>query len=88
MILVANVMAGLVQYLSAKLGLVNRSLNVLDYFTPFNEQSLNRADDDLGSGGPLLLPPQPGAPSGLVLVGGKDGSLYVLDRGHLGPVRK
>jgi hypothetical protein len=32
----------------------------------------------------LLIPPQPGAPSGLVLVGGKDGNLYVLDRGHLG----
>jgi len=67
-----------------KLGLANRSLSVLDYFTPFNEKSLDSRDDDLGSGGPLLLPPQPGAPSGLVLVGGKDGSLYVLDRGHLG----
>jgi hypothetical protein len=67
-----------------KLGLANRRLNVLDYFTPFNEQALNREDDDLGSGGPLLLPRQPGAPFGLVLVGGKDGSLYVLDRGHLG----
>ncbi|MGA3240411.1 MAG: pyrrolo-quinoline quinone [Bryobacteraceae bacterium] len=67
-----------------KLGLANRSLNVLDYFTPFNEKSLNRDDDDLGSGGPLLLPRQPGAPFGLALVGGKDGSLYVLDRGHLG----
>jgi hypothetical protein len=67
-----------------KLGLANRSLNVLDYFTPSNEKALNREDDDLGSGGPLLLPRQPGAPFGLVLVGGKDGSLYVLDRGHLG----
>ena len=67
-----------------KLGLANRSLNVLDYFTPFNEQALNREDDDLGSGGPVLLPRQPGAPFGLVLVGGKDGNLYVLDRGHLG----
>jgi len=67
-----------------KLGLANRSLNVLDYFTPFNEKVLNREDDDLGSGGPLLVPAQPGAPSGLALVGGKDGNLYVLDRGHLG----
>ena len=67
-----------------KLGLVNRSFNVLDYFTPFNEKDLNRQDHDLGSGGPLLLPPQPDAPSGLVLVGGKDGDLYVLERGHLG----
>jgi hypothetical protein len=67
-----------------KLGLANRSLSVLDYFTPFNEKSLDSRDDDLGSGGPLLLPRQPGAPFGLALVGGKDGSLYVLDRGHLG----
>ena len=67
-----------------KLGLANRSLNVLDYFTPFNEKLLNSRDDDLGSGGPLLLPRQTGMPFGLVLVGGKDGSLYVLDRGHLG----
>jgi hypothetical protein len=57
---------------------------VLDWFTPFNEQILNREDDDLGSGGPLLVPPQPGARHGLALVGGKDGSLFVLDRGHLG----
>jgi len=67
-----------------KLGLANHSLNVLDYFTPFNEKSLNREDDDLGSGGPMLLPPQRGASSGLVLVGGKDGNLYVLDRGRMG----
>jgi len=67
-----------------KLGLANRSLSVLDYFTPFNEKSLDSRDDDLGSGGPLLLSRQPGAPLGLALVGGKDGSLYVLDRGHLG----
>jgi len=71
-----------------KLGLANRSLNVLDYFTPFNEKALNREDDDLGSGGPLLLPPQSGAPNGLVLVGGKDGSLYVLDRSRLGKYRE
>jgi hypothetical protein len=67
-----------------KLGLTSHSLNVLDYFTPFNEKSLNREDADLGSGGPLLIPPQPGAPRGLVLVGGKEGNLYVLDRGNLG----
>jgi hypothetical protein len=53
-------------------------------FTPFNEESLDREDDDLGSGGPLLVPGQPGTRRSLVLVGGKDGSLYVLDRSHLG----
>ena len=71
-----------------KLGLANRALNVLDYFTPFNEKALNREDDDLGSGGPLLIPAQPGAPSGLVLIGGKDGRFYTLDRGHLGKLQE
>src|SRR5262249_43037023 len=59
-------------------------LGVLDYFTPFNEDRLNRADADLGSGGPMLLPRQPGDNRRLVLVGGKDGHLYVLSRDGLG----
>jgi hypothetical protein len=45
---------------------------------------MNRDDADLGSGGPVLLPRQPGDPHALVLVGGKDGGLYVLDRDRLG----
>ena len=67
-----------------KLGLGNGGLHVLDYFTPFNEKALNSDDADLGSGGPMLLPRQPGANRRLALVGGKDGNLYVLDRGRLG----
>ena len=66
---------------------LSRDLNVLDYFTPFNEKTLNGSDADLGSGGPMLLPPQPGEKRRLVLVGGKDGNLYVLDRDHLGKYR-
>jgi len=50
---------------------------VLDYFTPFNESVLNKDDHDLGSGGPLLLPAQPGETRLLALVGGKEGILYV-----------
>ena len=67
-----------------KLGLVNGSLAVRDFFTPFNEKALNRDDDDLGSGGPLVLPTQLSAHPHLVLIGGKDGGLYVLDRDRLG----
>jgi len=61
-----------------KLGLDTRGLVLRDFFTPFNEKALNRDDDDLGSGGPVLLPGR------LVLIGGKDGGLYVLNRDHLG----
>jgi outer membrane protein assembly factor BamB len=71
-------------YGDSLLKLGNTGLGVLDYFTPFNEDRLNRADADLGSGGPMLLPRQPGENRRLVLVGGKDGHLYVLDRDHLG----
>ena len=57
-----------------------RGLQVLDYFTPYNENALNREDADVGSGGPMVL-------GKLVMVGGKDGSLYVLDRSRLGKFR-
>lgn len=57
---------------------------VVDYFTPFNQEALNQADQDLGSGGPLLLPDQPGPHRHLLLAGGKGGTLYLLDRDRLG----
>jgi hypothetical protein len=58
-------------------------LNVVDFFTPSDEKALNKDDADLGSGGPVVLPRQQGSP-GLVMVGGKSGDLYVLDRARLG----
>jgi hypothetical protein len=42
-------------------------------YTPTNQAQLNDGDTDLGSGGPALLP------GGLVLIGGKDGLLRLLD---------
>jgi hypothetical protein len=67
-----------------KLRIAGRALVVADYFTPFNESDLNSDDADLGSGGPMLLPDQPGNHPHLVLIGGKAGTLYVLDRDQLG----
>ena len=57
-----------------------------NYFTPFDQASLNAVDKDLGSGGPLLLPNQPlGAPHQHLLVqAGKEGTVYVVDRDNMG----
>jgi len=57
---------------------------LLDYFSPHDEASLSGVDQDLGSGGPVLLPDQNGAHPHLAIVGGKDGNLFVVDRDHLG----
>jgi len=65
-----------------KLGPVN--LNRLDFFTPFNQQDLFNRDIDLGSGGVLLLPDQPGAHPHLLVQAGKEGKIYLVDRDHMG----
>ena len=60
------------------------ALSVADYFTPFNQASLNAVDNDLGSGGPLLLPDQTGSHPHLILAGSKEGILYLVDRDGMG----
>lgn len=67
-----------------KLRPVGNSFNVLDYFTPFDQETLNQLDHDLGSGGVVLLPDQPGSPAHLVLASNKEGKLYVIDRDKMG----
>ena len=67
-----------------KLSIEKGSLMVRDFFTPFNQKELNSDDLDIGSGGPLLLPDQPGPHPHLLLVGGKGASLYVIDRDRIG----
>src|SRR5262249_17903310 len=65
-------------------------LKVVDYFTPFNQQGLNNGDTDLGSGGPLLLPDSAdfvamnGVHHHLLGGAGKEGRIYVIDRGNIG----
>lgn len=57
---------------------------VADYFTPYNQGNLESGDIDVASGGPLLLPDQPGPhPKELIQVG-KEGSIYVIDRTNMG----
>lgn len=59
-------------------------LSVLDYFTPYNQSSLTVADQDLSSGGVLLLPDQTFGPPHLMIQVGKQGTVYLLNRDNMG----
>ena len=71
-----------------KLSLGSDGLALRDYFTPANQEQLNASDSDLGSGGPILLPDQPGPHPHLLLIGGKGATLYLLDQDRLGKYQK
>jgi hypothetical protein len=58
-------------------------LAVADYFTPWNQFTLQANDTDLGSGGLLLLPDQPGAFPHELLGAGKQGEIYVINRDQM-----
>ena len=63
------------------------SLNVSQYFTPSDQQTDYQNDNDFGSGGAAVLidlPPNGSNPTHLVVGGGKDGTLYVLNRDAMG----
>jgi hypothetical protein len=62
------------------------SLTVSQYFTPSDQLSDDQNDADFGSGGAAVLADLPaGSPvTHLVVGGGKDGNLYVLNRDVLG----
>lgn len=61
-------------------------LKIVDFFTPHDVVALDNADSDFGSGAPILLPDSAGIPGHphLIVVGGKDGRLFVVDRDNLG----
>lgn len=56
-------------------------LSVASWFAPFNWSSLNGSDEDLGSGGILLIPG-----TTLLFSGGKAGTLYLVNRDAMGGV--
>jgi hypothetical protein len=55
------------------------SLQLLDYFTPYNSATMNSGDMDLGSSGLLLIPN-----TSYVLGGGKQGILYLANTNAMG----
>jgi hypothetical protein len=67
-----------------KMGWSGSTFGVMDFFTPYNQQQLASEDLDLGSAGPLLLPDQPGLYPHELVVGGKQGTLYLINRDNPG----
>jgi PQQ enzyme repeat len=63
----------------------SKTFTVADYFTPWDQLSLDHNDTDLGSGGIVLLPDQPGTkyPHLLVQVG-KEGTIDLVNRDNMG----
>jgi hypothetical protein len=61
-------------------------LALLDYFTPYNQLSLNFQDLDIGSAGLMLLPDSAGSAAHphLLVAGSKTGVFWLLDRDNLG----
>jgi len=60
-------------------------LSVSDWFTPADQANLDGADTDHGSGGAAILVDQPTGPvQHLVIGGGKEGNLFLLNRDQMG----
>jgi hypothetical protein len=62
-----------------KIKLVGDKIQVQDWYSPQNRDHLKQFDADLGSGGPVLVPN-----SHLLLTGGKEGRMYLIDRNDMG----
>jgi hypothetical protein len=70
-----------------KISVNNRQLAVADYFAPFNVNGENSVDEDLGSGGALVLPDlrdSGGVTRHLAVGAGKDAHIYLVDRDNMG----
>ncbi|HTS11171.1 MAG TPA: hypothetical protein VMH00_03555 [Candidatus Limnocylindrales bacterium] len=70
-----------------KLSTAGNSLSVADYFTMHNTTSESNSDEDLGSGGALVLPDVKdgsGNTVHLAVGAGKDANIYVVNRDSMG----
>lgn len=57
---------------------------LVDLFTPYNWSGLDKYDSDLGSGGVMILPDQPGPMPHLAVAAGKPGTMYFMNEDNLG----
>src|SRR5882672_3387361 len=70
-----------------KISTAGASLRVADYFTMYDEVAQSAADQDLGSGGEMLLPDLTDSTNTvrhLMIGAGKDGNIYVVNRDSMG----
>ena len=70
-----------------RISTANQKLAVADYFEMFNQGAENGSDEDLGSGGALLLPDftdSSGQTRHLAVGAGKDSNIYVVDGDAMG----
>ena len=70
---------GATEFGESLLKLGKRQLQPLDFFTASNFNSLNESDTDFGTQGPTMLPG-----TNLLITGGKEGKVYLLDSANLG----
>ena len=64
---------------------LDSNLDLVDFFTPYDEAShLNANDLDLSSVGPLVLPDQLSGPTHLLIASGKNEEIYLLNRDFMG----
>jgi outer membrane protein assembly factor BamB len=70
-----------------KLSAAGAKLTVTDYFTMYNTTDESEADEDLGSGGALVLPDMTdagGTVRQLAIGAGKDANIYLVNRAKMG----
>jgi hypothetical protein len=70
-----------------KIATANRRLTIADYFETSNQSAENSSDEDLGSGGALVLPDlmdSSGQIRHLAVGAGKDTNIYIVDRDSMG----
>ena len=70
-----------------KVSTANDQLSVTDYFAMFNAVAESNVDEDLGSGGALVLPDMTdalGHTRHLAVGAGKDKEIYIVDRDNMG----
>ncbi|HSZ62492.1 MAG TPA: hypothetical protein VK828_11875 [Terriglobales bacterium] len=79
-----NIPQGGQTYSNSVLKLNPTTLDVGDYFTPWDVAFLNANDLDLSSTGVLILPDQDGPNPHELVAAGKQGFVYVLDRDNMG----